>query len=366
MIIRAAVMERPSSPLVVSEVELDSPGRDEVLVRMLASGICRSDLSYLDGKWPAPLPMVLGHEGAGEIEAVGEGVDERRVGERVVLTFAPPCGRCRFCLEGRANLCLEAAACMDAGTMRDGTTRLHRNGERIHHLARVSSFADHAVVPANAAIPVTDRLEPGLACLLGCGVTTGVMSVTRRANVRPGESVAVFGCGGVGLAAVLGAGLVSAQPVIAVDPLPEKRAMAIRLGATHAVDPGAGDPAAQIREIVPGGVDHAFEAIGIPAVADQAFRSVRDGGTTVLIGQPAIGVKAGFDVYDVTQFEHTILGSNLGGANPALHVPVLARLASSGRLGLAPLVTHRMPLEEINQAVEITASGAGGRVVLEL
>ncbi len=366
MIIRAAVMERPGTPLVVADVELDEPRRDEVRVRMLASGICRSDLSFMKGSWPAPLPMVLGHEGAGEIEAVGEGVDESRIGERVVLTFAPPCGRCRFCLEGRANLCLEAAACMDAGTMRDGTTRLHRGQQRVHHLALVSSFAGHAVVPANAAIPVTDRLDPGLACLLGCGVTTGVMSVTHRANVRPGESVAIFGCGGVGLAAVLGAGLVSASPLIAVDPLPAKREMAIALGATHAVDPLAGDPAAQIREIVPGGVDFAFEAIGIPDVADQAFRSVRDGGTTVLIGQPAMGVKAGFDVYNVTQFEHTILGSNLGGANPALHVPRLAELAASGRLDLAPLVTHRMPLDQINEAVEITASGAGGRVVLEL
>jgi S-(hydroxymethyl)glutathione dehydrogenase/alcohol dehydrogenase len=250
--------------------------------------------------------------------------------------------------------------------MRDGTTRLHRGAERVHHLALVSSFADHAVVPASGAIPVTDRLEPGLACLLGCGVTTGVMSVTRRANVRPGESVAVFGCGGVGLAAILGARLVSAEPLIAVDPLPAKREMALDMGATHAVDPGAGDPAEQIRAIVPGGVDCALEAIGVAAVADQAFRSVRDGGTTVLIGQPAMGVKAGFDVYDMTQFEHTVLGSNLGGANPALHVPALARLAASKTLDLAPLVTHRMPLGEINEAVEVTASGAGGRVVIEL
>jgi S-(hydroxymethyl)glutathione dehydrogenase/alcohol dehydrogenase len=337
-----------------------------VLVRVLASGICRSDLSYMDGKWPAPLPIVLGHEGAGVIEAVGEDVPESRIGEHVVLTFAPPCGRCRFCLEGRANLCLDAAACMDAGTMRDGTTRLHRGAERVHHLALVSSFADHAVVPASGAIPVTERLEPELACLLGCGVTTGVMSVTRRANVRPGESVAVFGCGGVGLAAILGARLVSAEPLIAVDPLPAKREMALDMGATHAVDPGAGDPAEQIRAIVPGGVDCALEAIGVAAVADQAFRSVRDGGTTVLIGQPAMGVKAGFDIYDMTQFEHTVLGSNLGGANPALHVPGLARLAASKTLDLAPLVTHRMPLSEINEAVEVTASGAGGRVVIEL
>jgi Zn-dependent alcohol dehydrogenase len=264
------------------------------------------------------------------------------------------------------NLCLEAARCMDEGVLRDGTTRLHRNGRRVHHLAFVSSFASHAVVPANAAIPVTRDLDPALACLLGCGVTTGVLSVTGRANVRPGESVAVFACGGVGLSAVQGARLVSAHPVIGVDPRPEKRALALRLGATHVIDPAAGDPAAAIRELVPGGVDHAFEAIGIPDVADQAFRSVRDGGTTVLIGQPAMGVRAAFPVYDVTQFEHTILGSNLGGASPALHVPTLARLAALGRLDLASLVTHRFALADINEAIAETASGHAGRVVLTL
>ena len=229
-----------------------------------------------------------------------------------------------------------------------------------------SSFADHAVVPANAAIPVTGELEPALACLLGCGVTTGVMSVTRRANVRPGESVAVFGCGGVGLAAVLGAGLISAQPVIARRPVARQARDGDRPGRDPRVDPAEGDPADQIRAIVPGGVDHAFEAIGIADVADQAFRSVRDGGTTVLIGQPAMGVKAGFDVYDATQFEHTILG-----IEPGWREPGAARAgagaagrhgaAGAGSAGHAPDVAR-----SINEACEITASGAGGRVVIEL
>jgi S-(hydroxymethyl)glutathione dehydrogenase/alcohol dehydrogenase len=356
----------PHEPLVVDDIELEEPGRDEVVVRLLASGICRSDLSYIDGKWPVPLPVVLGHEGAGVIEAVGPGVDASRVGERVVLTFAPACSRCRFCLEGRINLCREAARCLDSGTLYDGTTRIRWRGRRAHHLALVSSFATHAVVPANAAVPVTGELDPVLACLLGCGVTTGVMSVAKRANVRPGESVAVFGCGGVGLAAVQGARLVSAIPIIALDPLPSKRKLAARLGATHALDPLAVDPAEAIRELVPGGVDYAFEAIGVPEVADAAFRSVRDGGTTVLIGQPALGVKASFAVYDLTQFEHAVLGSNLGGSSPALHVPRLATLAAAGHLELGPLVTDRYPLERINEAVERAASGEAGRVVLEL
>jgi Zn-dependent alcohol dehydrogenase len=301
----AALMTAPHEPLVVDEVELAPPRRDEVLVRVLASGICRSDLSYMDGKWPIPCPVVLGHEGAGTIEAVGEGVDPGRVGESVVLTFAPSCGRCRFCLEGRVNLCSEAAACMDAGVLRDGTTRLSWRGATAYHLAFVSSFATHAVCPANAAIPVTDAV-------------------------------------------------------------PAERELALALGATHVVDPARGDPAQQIRVLVPGGVDHAFEAIGNPDVAAQAFASVRDGGTTTLIGQPAIGVRASFPVYDVTQFEHTILGSNLGGASPALHVPPLARLAAAGRLDLAALVTHRFPLDQINEAVALTASGEAGRVVITM
>jgi Zn-dependent alcohol dehydrogenase len=364
MRIRAAVMAAPQRPLEVADLELESPRRDEVLVRLAATGICRSDLSYIDGKWPAPLPIVLGHEGAGTIEAVGEGVDAARTGERVVLTFAPACGACRFCLEGRANLCLDAAAGLDTGCLRDGTTRLSLEGARVHHLAYVSSFASHAVVPANAAIPIVPDLDLELACLLGCGVTTGVMSVTRRANVRPGDAVAIFACGGVGLSAVIGAALVSAHPIIAVDPVAEKRALALRLGATHAVDPAGGDPVGQVRSIVPGGVDVAFEALGRPEVADQAFRSVRFGGVTVLIGQPPMGVKAGFDVYDATQFEHTILGSNLGGAVPALHVPVLARLAAIGRLPLASLVTHRYRLDDINEAIAMARSGEAGRVVV--
>jgi S-(hydroxymethyl)glutathione dehydrogenase / alcohol dehydrogenase len=364
MRIRAAVFTAPTHALEVADLELDPPRRDEVLVHIAATGICRSDLSYVDGKWPIPLPIVLGHEGAGTIEAVGEGVDPARIGERVVLTFSPACGACRYCLEGRANLCLDAAAGLDTGMLRDGSTRLSWNGKRVHHLAYVSSFASHAVVPANGAIPIDPALDLELGCLLGCGVTTGVMSVTRRANVRPGDAVAVFACGGVGLSAVLGAGLVSAHPIIAVDPVAEKRALALRLGATHVVDPRDGDPVEQIRAIVPAGVDVAFEALGRPDIAEQAFRSVRFGGVTVLIGQPPMGVKAGFDVYDVTQFEHTVLGSNLGGAVPALHVPVLARLAVAGLLQLAPLVTHRFALDEINEAIAMTASGDAGRVVV--
>ncbi len=366
MKISAAVLRRVGRPLELEELELEPPRRDEVLVRLEASGICRSDLSLLDGKWPAPLPMVLGHEGAGVIEGVGEGVDQARAGERVVLTFTPACSRCRFCLQGRVNLCTEAARSMDDGVLPDGTTRLSRDGERVHHLALVSSFATHAVVPANAAIPVPAGIDPAVSCLLGCGVLTGVVAVTRRANVRPGESVAVFACGGVGLAAVLGARLVSAHPIVAVEPLAAKRELALRLGATHAIDPGAEDAVPAIRAIVPDGVDHAFEAVGIPAVAEQALAATRTGGTTVLIGQPALGASVALPVYKLTQFEHDVLGTHIGGATPALDIPVLASLVEVGKLDLAPLVTHRYRLDEIAAALETTRSGSAGRVVLDL
>jgi Zn-dependent alcohol dehydrogenase len=363
--VTAAVLGSVGS-LRVEEVELDAPRRDEVLVRLLASGICRSDLSLLDGKWPAPLPMVLGHEGAGVIDAVGDTVDPARIGESVVLTFTPACGRCRFCLQGRVNLCSTAARAMDEGVLLDGTTRLRRGGQVIHHLALVSSFATYAVAPSAGAIRVPTELDPGLACLLGCGVLTGVAAVARRANVRPGESVAVFGCGGVGLATVFGARLVSAHPIVAVDPLKSKRELAVRLGATHAIDPEADDPVSAIENVVSGGVDHAFEAVGIPSVAEQAFASTRTGGKTVLIGQPAMGTMAAFPVYELTQFEHDVLGTHIGGATPALDIPAIARLATVGALDLEPLVTHRYSLGEIDAAIETARSGAAGRVVLEL
>src|SRR5690349_7727037 len=184
----AALMTAIGRPLEIVDLDLAPPAYDEVLVRVLASGICHSDLSLLAGAWPIPLPAVLGHEGAGVIEAVGPGVDPARVGEHVVLTFAPACGRCRFCLAGRINLCVEVAAGFETGCLRDGTTRLSLGGRAVYHLAFVSSFARHAVLPANAAIPVPATLDPALTCLLGCGVTTGVMAVTKLANVRPAES----------------------------------------------------------------------------------------------------------------------------------------------------------------------------------
>ena len=273
MKVAAAVLHETGRPLAVEEVDLAEPRADEVRVRLLASGICHSDLSLADGKWPAPLPMVLGHEGAGVIEAVGPGVSEERVGEHVVLTFTPACGRCRFCLMGRVNLCTDAARCMDDGVLRDGTTRLSLDGRPVHHLALVSSFATHAVAPSAGAIAIPPSLDPAHACLLGCGVLTGFASVVRRAGVRPGESVAVFACGGVGLSTVLRRKLVSAWPIIAVDPIAPSASWRCSIGATHALDPGRrrrrrGDP----RRSFPTASTTPSRRIGAPDVAEPGVR----------------------------------------------------------------------------------------------
>ncbi|GAC1438509.1 MAG: Zn-dependent alcohol dehydrogenase [Chloroflexota bacterium] len=362
----AAVLEEIGGPLQVTELDLAPPRRDEVRVRLHASGICHSDLSLIKGAWPVPLPMVLGHEGAGTIDGVGPGVAESRIGEQVVLTFTPPCGRCRFCLAGRVNLCTAAAAAFETGLLHDGTTRLSPRGRPVYHLALVSSFAQHTVVPATAAVAVPPGLDPAFTCLLGCGVMTGVMAVTRLAGVRPGDSVAVFGCGGVGLSAVQGARLVSAHPIIAVDPLAAKRALALRFGATHALDPLAGDVVRALRTLLPAGADYTVEAVGDPRVEAQAVAATATGGTTVLIGQPAAGVTAAFPIYDLTQFEHTILGTHIGGANPPLDIPRLAALLAAGKLDLAALVTHRFGLDAINDAIAVVASGEAGRVIVDL
>ncbi len=362
----AAIMVGPNRPLQVETIDLDDPGFGEVVVRLRASGVCHSDISFLEGKWPAPLPYILGHEGAGTIEAVGPGVSSRRVGENVVLTFVPGCGRCRFCLEGRINLCTEAAWCLDEGTLPDGTTRYRWQRDTVYFLGQVGSFSTHAVVPSSVALKVPDELDPIEGCLLGCGVMTGVAAVTGLANVRPGDSVAIFGCGGVGLSAIQGARLVGADPIIAVDLLPEKRKMAKQLGATHVVDARAVDPIEAIRDLTQGGADFTFEASGNPLVAEQSVLSARTGGTTVLIGQPAVGKTMQVNVFDVTQFEHYILGTHIGGATPAIVIPRLARLALRGLIDLKSLVTHRLPLSDVNEAIAIAKSGGAGRVVLEL
>lgn len=366
MKIRAAVLKAFNEPLNVRAVDLAEPGRNEVLIRILASGICRSDLHIQEGAWPLPLPMVLGHEAVGDVVAVGDGVDDARLGERVVVTFSPPCGRCRNCLGGAANLCSEADAAFHAGTLRDGTTRLSEGRTPVHHLVGISSFATHAVVLAGAAIPVPPELPVELLCILGCGATTGIYSVIRRASVRPGESVVVFGCGGVGLSAIAGSRLVSANPIIGIDPVADKRALALHMGADQVIDPSGADILESLRRVLPDGADYAFDAIGRPDVLTLATSVLRPGGTCVLIGQAPIGVDARFGIFETTEASWNILGSNQGSANPVLDVPRLTELIRARKLDLSPLVTHRFELQDINEALELVRRGVPARAVIDL
>jgi len=294
MKIKAAVIteigrKRPyteTKPLAIEELELAPPGPGEVLVRVAAAGLCHSDLSTINGDRPRPTPMVLGHEAAGTVEALGQGVDDLAQGDQVVMVFVPSCGHCGPCAEGRPALCEPGFAANGAGSLLSGARRLSRNGSPVHHHIGVSAFATHAVCSRRSLVKVARDLPAAEAALFGCAVLTGVGAVVNTAKVQPGTSVAVLGLGGVGLNALLGALLVGAGRVIAIDLLPEKLALARQLGATDAFD--AGDPACadKVREATKGGVDTAFEMAGSAKAMELAYKLTRRGGTTVTASLP--------------------------------------------------------------------------------
>ena len=363
----AAVCDAPGEGdvLALRDVEVDDPREMEVRVKMLATGICRSDIHYLRGVWVHPRPVILGHEACGIIEAVGPGVPKARIGEKVVLTFTPSCGHCRFCVSGRSVLCEEVARAAAQGTMWDGTTRFREvGGKPIHHLSLVSSFCEYTVVPHNGAITVDPAVSPEEACLLGCGAMAGIGAALNTAEVRPGESVAVFGCGGVGLSVVQGAKLCNALPIVAVDVRPEKEAEARRFGATHFVEARGGDPVATVREITGGGADFTFEATGRTETAEQCYRATRRAGTTVLIGQPTENALAGFPPYWIAQDENRIIGSSYGSTRPVIDFPKVLRLVKHGLLDLGSLVSDVWPFERINAAIALVETGRVNRMVL--
>ncbi|HWN23461.1 MAG TPA: alcohol dehydrogenase catalytic domain-containing protein, partial [Gaiellaceae bacterium] len=264
-----------SRPLEVEELELEAPRDGELLIRVGAAGLCHSDLSVVDGTRPRPVPMALGHEAAGVVEAIGPGVGDVRAGDHVVLSFVPGCGLCAECAGGEPILCAAAAAANGEGRLLGGGTRLRSNGDAVHHHLGVSAFSERIVVARPSAVVVDPSVPLDVAALFGCAVVTGVGAVLNTARVRPGESVAVFGLGGVGLAAVMGAALAGASPIVAIDPVASKRELALELGADEALAPGEID---ELR------VRHAFEAAGRPAVLEAAYRATTRGGTTVAIG----------------------------------------------------------------------------------
>ena len=367
---RAAVLERSgeprpyagSRPLTVGEVELGDPGRGELLVRVEAAGVCHSDLSVVDGNRQRPLPMVLGHEAAGVVEAVGVGVEDVAEGDHVVLTFVPSCGACPECEDGRPALCPEAQRANGAGSLVGGARRFRRNGVDLHHHLGVSAFAERTVVARASAVAIPRDVPFETAALFGCAMLTGVGAVLNTAGVGVGEPVAVFGLGGVGLAAVMGAAVAGASPILAVDPVQSKRELALELGATAAFEPvGA---VAAIREATAGGVRHAIEAAGHVDVLRAAYDATRPGGTTVSVGLPHPSAELVLPALSLVAEARTLVGSYHGSCVPQRDVPRLLELWRAGRLPVERLQAGRLPLSAVNEAMDALAEGGVVRQIL--
>ena len=366
---RAAVLQHSGRPVTIEEVSLDAPRAGEVRVRILASGVCHSDLHVRDGEWPRTGPFVIGHEGAGVIEALGPGVDPvatgLSVGQAVALSWYAPCGHCPACRSGREWLCSDSGS--SRHRLSDGTTRLHRpDGSELYPYCGIGTLAEATIVPASAAIPMPPGTPPEVAALIGCCVSTGVGAVRKTARVPAGASVVVIGLGGVGLSAVMGAVLAGAATIVAVDRMPVKLALARELGATATVlagpDPAATD--AEIRDLTSGGPDFAFEAIGLPATIEQAIRILPPGGTAVLVGMTPFGARAGFEVFPFVDGSRSILGSNSGFAVASVDFPTYARLFLGGRLPIDRLVERRIGLDDVEGAFDRLRAGDGLRNVV--
>jgi alcohol dehydrogenase len=363
-VLRRTGLARPyatTRPLEVVELRLDPPGPGEVRVRVGAAGLCHSDLSVIDGSRPRPLPMVLGHEAAGEIVECGEGVTTVAPGDHVVLTFVPACGTCGPCRAGRAALCEPAAAANAAGTLLSGACRWHdATGAELHHHLGVSAFAEQVVVAQAAVVRVDADLPFEVAALFGCAVLTGVGAVINAGGVGAEDVVAVFGLGGVGLAAVLGARVAGAAAIVGVDVVPAKLALARELGATATVM-GGPDAVAAVRELTGGGASVAIETAGHEAVLAQAYAATRRGGTTVTVGLPDPSRMLSIPAVSLAAEDRVLRGSYLGSSVPARDVPRLVDLHRAGRLPVERLLSARLGLEELNEGFDRLAAGAAVR-----
>ena len=378
MRIRAAVLDRmgaapryaESKPLRIAEVELDPPGRGEVLVRIAAAGLCHSDLSVINGDRPRPMPMALGHEAAGVVEALGEDVTDLQPGDHVVMVFMPSCGHCVPCAEGRPALCEPGAAANGAGTLLSGGRRLHCDApdggraEVNHHLG-CSAFAEYAVVSRRSLVKLPPDLPLDEAALFGCAVLTGVGAVVNTARLQPGQTAAVIGLGGVGLSSVLGAVASGAAQVVAVDLSDDKLGLARQLGATHTVNARDADAAEQVRDATGGGVDFAFEMAGAVRAMELAYKVTRRGGTTVTAGLPPPGANLPLPLVQLVAEERTVKGSYIGTCVPARDIPRYVALYRAGKLPVDRLMSGKLTLDEINEGFDRLHEGKAVRQVIE-
>ncbi|MDQ3189639.1 MAG: zinc-dependent alcohol dehydrogenase family protein [Pseudomonadota bacterium] len=374
MKVRAAVLEAmgaahpyaTSRPLRIEELDLAPPGTGEILVRVKAAGLCHSDLSVINGDRPRPMPMALGHEAAGVVEQVGDGVHDLAVGDHVVLVFVPSCGHCLPCAEGRPALCEPGAAANGAGTLLNGARRLTRAGEVVNHHLGCSAFATHAVVSRRSAVTIDRDLPFEHAALFGCAVLTGVGAVVNTAQVRAGTTVAVIGLGGVGLASVLGAAAAGARQVIAVDLADDKLALAQTLGATHTFNAGTADVIETIRDATRGGVDTAIEMAGSTRAFDLAYRITRRGGMTVTAGLPPPNATWAMPAVNLVAEERTIKGSYVGTCVPLRDISRYVDLFRGGRLPVDRLLSGTLALDDINRGFDLLHEGKAVRQVVLL
>lgn len=363
----AAVLEAPVDDLddaaTLSSIEVAAPGPAEVRVELAAAGLCHTDLKIARGDSEETYPLVMGHEGAGVVESVGDAVSHVSPGDHVVLGRMS-CGSCRSCRSGRSNLCDARRRASSDGTLRSGAVRFSRDGAPVHHCHGVSSFTEVTVVDEEVAIPITADVPLEQATLLGCGVFTGFGAVTNTARAEVGSSVAVFGCGGVGLSAVQGAAVAGADPVIAVDLVREKLQTATALGATRTVDAASIDPVEAIRTATSGGADYAVVCVGDVTAIEQAAAAVGKRGEVLVVGVPPTGASPELDVYDLMRAEKTVRGSFNGSYDLPQAIPKLAELVASGTLQLEPLISSVRPLAALTDAMEELESGSGIRHVL--
>ncbi|SMH38252.1 alcohol dehydrogenase/S-(hydroxymethyl)glutathione dehydrogenase / alcohol dehydrogenase [Rathayibacter oskolensis] len=362
---RAAVLREFGAPLSVEEIDISDPGRGELLVEIEAAGVCHSDLHYLRGDLRCPLPVVPGHEGAGRIIGLGPDVREGfEVGDRVALLWRPNCGRCRQCVAGRPIMCESGPIQAASGGLLDGTSRLSRDGETIHHLLGVSCFAEQVVVPERSVVRVPDDVPAEIAAIAGCAVITGVGAVLNVIGACLGDAVVVIGAGGVGLSAVMGARAAGASTVIAVDVDDSRLALATTLGATHVVDGARGDTAEQVLALVPGGVPWVVEAVGRAETLASAVAVLQPGGTAIAVGLGRVGQRFDIGINDLVQKQKRVAGSLYGSSIPQLDLPRIFDLYRSGALPLDLLIGERFTLDAIDSAFDALQHGSVGRSIV--
>jgi S-(hydroxymethyl)glutathione dehydrogenase/alcohol dehydrogenase len=359
---RAAVFHGVGRPLSVHEIELDEPGPGQVLVRMAAVGICGTDLHMVKGEWERPTPMVLGHEGSGVVESVGEGVESVAPGDEVVLSWAPSCGECADCRRGRPAACLTLQYAIGGGTLLDGSTGMTLDGAPLYRGTATGALSERLTVSEQVALPVGGGVPLEEAALLGCAALTGVGAVLFAADVEEGASVLVVGAGGVGQFVVQGARIAGASQIVCVDPNEERLELVGRQGATHAVHPDG--LRALMKDGFPDGVDYAFDAVGDPETTKMAFRWTRNGGLCVIVGLPAAGARLELDPTEFIRREKRLTGTIYGSEDPAVALPVLVEHVRSGALDLRSQLGPQFSLDDANDAIDAALAGVPGRVLV--